>query len=1198
MTGIALAAIGGIAAWSGQEVGAAHQAPPEARGRVNELTRYGRDVRPILSDRCFKCHGPDAATRKADLRLDDPESATAQRKHGAAIVPGDPKSSLMWTRICSEAPDDVMPPPESGKQQLTAHERQLIFNWIAQGAHYEQHWSFVPPVQPTLPQLTQDASWCRTDIDRFILQSLQARGLKPSEEADRATLARRVFLDLTGLPPTPEETKAFVDDTASDAYERLVDMLLTKEPYVTRYAERMAAPWLDLARYADTSGIHMDAGRQAWSWRDWVLQALHSNMPYDQFVVEQLAGDLMPNATAAQQVATGFNRNHVTSDEGGALDAEYLLEYAVDRTNTTGAVFLGLSVGCARCHDHKFDPVSTQDFYSLLAFFNSNEEPGIYSQTQDIQRAHEPFIEVPSEEQKVKVSALDAELAHRVEARSKPSPEDAAAQAAFMQELRDHGASSWAVATPVGATSANSAVLLAQPDGSVRVTGPVAPKDVHIITVRAQGSDQRLLLLEFMADAALPNGRTGRAFNGNAALSGVSVEAVSVVDPSKRAPVDLTWAWADIEQNNGDFRAVNVLDLDAQRSWAPDSHNAPEGRTVLLCAREPFGFEGGTDLVVRLRYESEFAQHEFGRVRVRTARADDALLARLPEATSAWYITGPFPSDNGEQAYTRTHGPEQVKAIDMAAKFENQMWRYAPAVLEDQAVGLAQGTGAEFVAREIWSPDTRDLKLALGSDDGIVVYLNGAQVHEHRVDRPVAPNQEAVTLHLQPGRNTLVCKVVNTGGPGGFFHRAERGADCMARDGVALALPAESVTAPSMMRANDAYRAANSPRFLELTKEITALQKSRAEIAANIPKTMVMRDRAKPTETFVMSRGLYDKPDKSRPVQRAVPVALGTLPVDAPATRLTLAKWIVSPQNPLTARVTVNRLWELFFGKGIVRTSDDFGLQGEWPSHPELLDWLAVDLREHGWDMRRAVRNIVLSSTYRQASRVRADSLAVDGENRLLSYFPRQRLTAEQIRDQALFVSGLLVEHMGGPSVKPYQPDGLWQEVAMPQSNTRIYMQGKGEELWRRSLYTYWKRAAPPPSMLALDAPTREFCTTKRLTTNTPLQALVLWNDPQFVEASRNVAVRTLHEPGSDDERLHALYARCTGVHPPAELTPVLRESLAANRARYEAAPKDAQELLRVGQAPVPSDLAAPELAAWTLVANSILASDATIVKD
>lgn len=1158
---------------------------------------YGRDVRPILSDRCFHCHGTDPGHRKAGLRLDRVEDATAARKSGAAIVPGDPSASLLWQRITARDPDMVMPPPESGRHALTPEEQRTLRAWIEQGATYEPHWSFTPPVRPPVPRPSDPHGWCRTDVDRFVLQRLNDANLQPSPDAERATLVRRVFLDLTGLPPTPEEARAFIADARPDAYERLVDTLLGEEPYRTRVAERLATPWMDLARYADTSGIHMDAGRQTWAWRDWVIAALRDNMPYDRFVVEQLAGDLLPGATDAQRVATGFHRNHVTSDEGGAIDAEYLLEYAADRVSTTGAVFLGLTVGCARCHDHKFDPITQEDFYGLLAFFNSNEEPGIYSQVPDSNRALEPFIEIPTEAQRSRLSALDDDLRACRAERSHPTSEDSAAFSSFQQALRALGADAWTVAVPRAAVSMNGADLVPQADGSVLARGANPATDVHAITVRAPAG-QRLILLEMLEDPSLGQGRTGRAANGNAALTGVEVEAVSATDPARRARVPLTWAWADVEQPDGDHAAVNVLDLSAARAWAPNSHLQAGGRALLLCADAPFGFEEGTDLVVRLRYESQYAHHAFGRVRVRTSPADAALLSRLPAATGDWHLAGPFKAASGGEAYDARHGPEAVKGVDPMARFAGTAWRRAPNIKEAELVALSDGLGAEYVAREIWSTDARSLALSLGSDDGIQVFLNGALVHEHRVDRGVAPDQERTTLQLSPGRNMLVCKIVNTGGAGAFFHRAERSADVLPRETVALILPEGAATPEAISRGTEAWRSAFSPAYRAFSERIAMLERERATVAAGVARTMVMRDRAQPTATFVMSRGLYDKPDTSRPVQRAVPAALGALPPDAPRNRLGLAEWIVSPANPLTARVTVNRLWELLFGRGLVRTSDDFGYQGEWPTHPELLDWLATDFREHSWDVRRMLRGLVTSSVYRQASRLRADAAAVDAENRLLAFFPRQRLGAEAIRDQALHVSGLLVERPGGPSVKPYQPEGLWQEVAMPQSNTREYVQGTGEALWRRSLYTYWKRAAPPPSMLVLDAPTRESCTTRRLITNTPLQALVLWNDPQFVEAARVLAGRTLQEPGDDDARLDSLYARCTGNSPSPRLALALRASLAAHRERYRAAPDDAARLLAVGASPRPKGPAAEEIAAWTLVANAILSSDAAIVKD
>ncbi|MEY5061813.1 MAG: hypothetical protein RIS45_1734, partial [Planctomycetota bacterium] len=513
--------------------------------------RYGRDIRPILSDRCFLCHGPDRAKQKAGLRLDIREEALAPREAGAAIVPGNAEASQLWKRITSTDADEVMPPPESHKRAISDGERELLRRWIEAGAPYEQHWAFTPPEAKPAPK-TRNATWARNDIDRFVLARLERAGAKPSADADAEDLVRRVFLDLTGLPPTPAETDAYLSDTRPDRYERLVDMLLTEEPYRTRYAERMSVPWLDLSRYADTCGIHMDAGRQMWLWRDWVIEAFRQNKPYDDFIVEQIAGDLLPNATTDQVIASGFNRNHVTTDEGGAINEEYLLEYAVDRVNTTGVAFLGLSVGCARCHDHKFDPVTMEDFYSLIAFFNSNEEPGLYSQIPDPNRALEPFIEVPRKDAESQLAALaDAEKAARAQ-QAQAGDSERAELDAFVAGVRS-GVNALPVSV-VGATSRDGATLAAQPDGSVLASGANPKADEHTIVLRTEARGMRLLMLEAMTDPSHASNRVGRAFNGNAVLDSIEVEAVSVADPTKREKVDLVWAWADYEQENGDYR--------------------------------------------------------------------------------------------------------------------------------------------------------------------------------------------------------------------------------------------------------------------------------------------------------------------------------------------------------------------------------------------------------------------------------------------------------------------------------------------------------------------------------------------------------------------------------------------------------------------------------------------------------------------
>ncbi len=1163
-----------------------------------EPIRYGRDIRPILSDRCFLCHGPDRAHQQAGLRLDSFVDATAPRKNGPAIVPGDADASDLWKRINEHDPARVMPTPDSGKRAITESERALLRRWIEEGAAYESHWAFTPPVAQQVPAV-QSTDGIRGDIDRFVASRLERKGVAPNSEAAPEDLVRRLYLDLTGLPPTPADIDAYLADARLDRYEQLVDRLFTVEPYATRTAERLSVPWLDIARYADTSGIHMDAGRQMWLWRDWVIQAFRANKPYDQFIVEQLAGDLIPNATTDQVIASGFNRAHVTSDEGGAINEEYLLEYATDRVNTTGSAFLGLSVGCARCHDHKFDPITTEDFYSLIAFFNSNEEPGIYSQAPDPNRAFEPFIEVPRKDTEAKLSLLaQAETAAR-EAQTKAGESEKSELDAFVAGVR-----AGFTAMPfvvIDAKSAQGAALAAQPDGSVLASGANPADDEHTIVLRTDATNLRLLMLEALTDPSLAGGRVGRAENGNAVLDHIAVEAVSTVDPSRRETVDLVWAWADYEQENGDYRAINALTKDEGRQWAVRAHEVGGQRTALFAAAKPFGFEGGTELRVTLHYQSPYARHIFGRVRVTPMQASDGALAQLPEARSNWYIAGPFFGEPAA-AYDTAYGPEKSAVFDRQARFkikdQEDGWRYAPGVVEASPVGLAASVGAEYVARQIYAPSARKLDLSLGSDDGLQVYLNGKLVHEARTARAVAPDQERISIDLVPGENFLVCKVVNTGGQAGFYHRADRAANIFAPEMLALVAGDGHVRAEASDAARNAWRVRFSPTYIAAQGDIDRITADRRRLLEGTPRTMVMKEMTTPRMTYVHTRGAYDHPDKNRPVERAVPAVLGTLAADMPKSRLGLAQWMVSDANPLTARVIVNRAWEQLFGAGIVRTSDDFGLQGEWPTHPELLDHLAVSFRDGGWNYHKLLRDIVTSATYRQSSRVRPEVVAIDPGNRLLSFFPRQRLGAEQIRDGALYVAGLLKENVGGPSVKPYQPEGLWQEVAMLQSNTRVYEQGMGDDLWRRSMYTYWKRAAPPPTMLTLDAPTREFCTTKRLVTNTPLQALVLWNDPQFVEAARATAERTLREASDDRARLELMFRRATGTRPSDAAVARMSETLAANRARYKASPADAETLVAVGTAPRAEGIDVSELAAWTLLANAVLSSDSTIIKD
>jgi hypothetical protein len=1166
--------------------------------RELDAPRYGRDIRPILSDRCFTCHGPDAEKRMAGLQLDTFEGATAAREGGAAIVPGDLGASELWRRITSDDDDVRMPPPSSTKKALTDAEREAIARWIEAGAVYEPHWAFEAPVRPMVPEV-RDEQWARGAIDRFVLARLEAEGLAPSADASDELLVRRVFQDLTGLPPTPEELAAYAADARADRYERLVDRLLTEEPYVSRYAERMALPWLDASRYADTSGIHMDAGRSMWPWRDWVLAAYRENMPFDRFVTEQLAGDLIPNATQAQIVASGFNRNHVTSDEGGAIDEEYLVEYSVDRTATTGSVFLGLTLGCARCHDHKFDPIGQGDFFNLYAYFASIDEPGIYTQEQNAQRALEPYMAVPSEAQLARRAALDADLSSARAALAVPDPEEAAQFDAFLGEYARDAGVVWADARLEGALSTGGATITREADGSALVSGANPDRDEHVFTLRTDARDLRLVSIEALVDARLPEGRVGRAPNGNAVLTGVVAEAISIVDPTQRRSLNFEWAWADVEQSGGDFRAVNMLDARDERGWAVGAHQTEGPRVALLLADEPFGFDGGTQVVVRLQYQSVYDQHALGRVRVGFASIADAALERLPLASSGWFTTGNF--EAGRSAlFDTVFGPENATDIDPAAEFDGRRWSFAEQYADEALNELPGGQYAAYVAKDFFAPSARKLDVSLGSDDGLRIFLGGREVFANQIDRGLTADADQAAFDVPRGRHTVVFKIVNTGGQGGFYWREVLRPNELDRDLVAALLPrglvsGEEGSGPRSERLLAAWRKRFSPSHTAALARVTELEAERSALEASIPRTMVMKELDERRATYVLMRGAYDAPDETRPARRGVPAALGMLPEGAPDDRLGLAQWLVGAENPLVARVAVNRLWEQFFGLGIVGTSEDFGLQGEYPTHPELLDWLAVDFRESGWDTKRLVKLVVTSSTYRQSSRVRPELLEIDPDNRLLAYFPRLRLPGELIRDQALYVSGLLVEQLGGPSVKPYQPEGLWQEVAMPSSNTREYERGMGADLWRRSVYTYWKRAAPPPSMLTFDAPTREFCTIRRNATSTPLQALVLWNDEQFVEAARVLAQRTLSETGDDRTRLARMFERCASRAPDAQELELLAQALDDFRERFAAAPDDARLLIEVGDAPTAMHLAPAELAAWTMLASTVLNLDATI---
>ena len=996
--------------------------------------KFNRDIRPILSDRCFKCHGPDSQTREAGLRLDRAEAAVAELDSGErAIVPSDLEQSEVVRRIRSTDPDLQMPPPDSGKQ-LSDREKELLEKWIREGAVYEPHWSFVPPQRPELPSVKNEA-WTANPIDRFVLARIEAAGLQPSPEASREKLIRRVALDLTGLPPTPEEIDAFLADSSPDAYQRMIDRYLASPAY----GEHLARNWLDLARYADSNGYQYDTERQQWVWRDWVIDAFNRNMPFDQFTIEQIAGDLLPNATPQQRLATGFNRNHGVTIEGGVIDEEYRTEYVIDRVATTGGVWLGLTLTCARCHDHKFDPISQKDFYQLMAFFNQVPERGM--------NGFDPQERI--------ASPLGAEILRNYERqlmqlRGELEVAQAAAKdefAVWAERMRKGPATTWWILKPTGLNSTGGSTLTLLDDQSVLAGGANPRHDVYELTATTDQTGLTAVRLEALTHPSLPGGGPGRHTNSNFVLSEFELTAVSQRDPQQSQTVKFVRAEADYNQAN--YEVAKSIDGTAvgNSGWAVDGPSRKEPATALYIAAQPFGYEGGTELKFRLRHEANFSTHGIGRAR----------LSVTSQAASEVSINGL---------------PTEIQEL---------------------------------------------------------------------VSKPLAELSDEQRAKLEKY-----------------------------------------------------YFEVHSARGQALLGEIARIKQEQQNA---FPPTMIMREQESLRPTFVLNRGQYDQPTEQ--VSAGVPAVFPQLPPDEKPNRLAFARWLVSPQHPLTARVAVNRIWQRLFGVGLVKTSEDFGLQGELPSDPELLDWLATEYIRSGWDTKALYQLIMNSATYRQTSDVGREAYLRDPDNRLLARGPRFRLEAEEVRDAALAVSGLLVHKLGGPSVYPYQPPGLWTELNNRPGYSTEYPQGKGEQLYRRSVYSFWKRTVPLPMLKILDAPDREVCTLQRSRTNTPLQALLLWNAPQFVEAARHLALRMLDEtPGAAADPAAHGFELVTGRAAKAEELTVLREHFATELARFTADEVAAKQLLGVGDSPLREGLSLAEYAAWTSVARLLLNLDEFITKE
>lgn len=1206
-----------FAAWTSSARGQSEPSPEpseavsgdhsRASDDADEL-RFNRDIRPVLSDRCFQCHGFDEVQRKAGLRLDTFEGATQALESGRqAIVPGDPSRSEMIRRLRTDDPGDQMPPPSS-HLEVSAEEIRLLEQWIESGAEYRQHWSFGAPIRPN-PAVTKAslpsalAEWATTPIDTFVALGYVRNQLSPNPPAPPLEWLRRVTLDLTGVPPTPEEQSAFEADSTEAGRVAVVDRLLDSP----RYGEHFARTWLDAARYGDTHGLHLDNERTMWKYRDWVVDAFQNNLSFDEFTIWQLAGDLLPSPTTEQLVATGFNRCHVTTSEGGAINAEYLAKYAMDRVDTFGTVWLGLTLGCAQCHDHKYDPITQRDYYEIFAFFNNTAEAAMDGNA----KLPAPIIPVPSPKQSSELESMRAEVDELAAALLEPIPAVDQSQKEWEASERTRLGGRWEVLREIEWTSDGETEFSALDDGSYLAGGPAAAKEIYEARLRTEISGGVAIRVELLTDSSLVGGGPGRAPNGNAVLTEIEAESISVRDPTHSVPVRFQDAWADLSQE--DYPVAQAIDgeVATARGWAIDGHRRHQGAVAVFTSKAPFGHPGGTELVVRLRFDSIHSQHSAGRIRL--SISSDTNLAG--SVARPWSSLGPIPAQNPKEAFLREIGPE--RRVDLHQRFGDLKWTPQPSWADGRVHALTGGTGSTYLYRDIDVPEPRHVRFFLGSDDGARLWLNGKEIFSKDVPRGVAPDQDKVTAVLRPGRNSVLFKISNYGGQTGFYFRMEEDSERLKVEQVlagdqSLAGGDEPVLATETdPRSDDEslllrryYRRYFSPEWQALEDRWKRALVRRDAFEAALPRTLVAKERSMRRPAHLLIRGQYDQPGPR--VEPGVPSALPPISaqISTPAgnskpadgTRLSLARWLMQPDHPLTARVVVNRFWAHYFGRGIVATPDDFGAQGEWPTHPELLDYLATEFVAMDWDVKAFQKRIVLSTTYRQSRRMSPLDFEKDPDNRWLSRGPRLRMEAEALRDTALFVSGLLVETRGGRGVQPYQPEGVWEAVAYTSSNTAKYKRDGIEGLYRRSLYTFLKRTAPPANMSILDAPSREICVVRRERTNTPLAALVLLNDTQFVEAARVLADRLRAETDGTPAGMVNRAVRWVASRPPSEAERAELIAFYEQEARYfEANPKAALEFLSVGEFPAKEGFEPAQQAAWALVASVLLNWDEAI---
>jgi hypothetical protein len=1004
-------------------------------------------IRGILSDRCYKCHGPDENTREANLRLDTFANATRQSKNGsAAIVPAAPDRSELIRRIFTSDADDLMPPHDAGVTPLSGREKQLLHKWIEKGAEYKEHWAFIPVQRPPLPVLN-DPAWQLNGIDYFTRRQMQEAGIAPSPKAPRLIWLKRVSFDLNGLPPTPREIDGFLADDSANAHEKVVDRLLASP----RFGEHMALPWLDAARYADTSGYQADWERFMWPWRNWVIDAFNKNLPFAQFTIEQIAGDMLPNPTPDQIIATGFNRNHRINDEGGVIAAEYAVEYVVDRIDTTCTTWLGLTMGCARCHDHKYDPLTMTDFYSLFAVFNNVPEKGKDGRLGYAEPAVDfsnPGIAEPLKIARAKLASIDRELGADTPA---VQEEKIGWGQRILARPNVRSVTQWNILSPSKIEGPKGMTFHDEGDGSHRITGTNPDHSVITLHIELQPGTATAIRLEALKHPTHTHGSLARNVNGNFVLGEFECFLQSA---GSDQPIRVDFARAEADHEQKGYPAAHAIDGKANTGWATESHVKRENRKAVFFPQSPLKYGNGDRLILTMKNETRFTKTAIGRFRISTTANPAPKLKNgsgVPDIVIA--------------ALRKTQrSPAEIKAIDK--------------------------------------------------------YFRDTSLHFHPI-------------------------------------RARRNA------------------AQKLVKSLEAKRTL---------------------------KVMVMKEMETPRDTYLLKRGQYDQPDTEQKMSPNIPQMFGELSGegDLPPNRLGFAKWLVRPDNPLTARVAVNRYWQRYFGKGLVKTTEDLGTQGSLPTHPELLDWLAAEFMDSGWNVKAMQKLIVMSATYRQSSKVDPGLLELDPENKLYARGPRFRLSAHELRDQALALSGMLSDKIGGPSVRPYQPPGLWSDVSFQSKSrsTDFYVPDTGDNLYRRSLYTFWKRSVAPPQMMTFDAAGREACVVRMTRTSTPLQALTLLNDTTFVEAARGLAQRMMLDGGATPEKRIVFGLKLAAAEPTPKTVAILSRGFDDYRAHFLAQPEAAKELLATGESRSDASLPPVELAAYTLVASTILNLDQTITKE